>query len=163
MNKKKIGQQIYSLVLIFLLFLQSSAQVVEAVTSSSSAAADSTEVQLLEATQEATGSRNIDLKLSLNNPTNDSIHKDVAVSFSNNQQLKETSNSNILDANQKVVGKYTYSANKLQLEISGNISGTATIQLSLTEASSLEGSVNFSTDSQNVVAKLTDTIAETKG
>ena len=105
MNKKKIGQQIYSLVLIFLLFLQSSAQVVEAVTSSSSAAADSTEVQLLEATQEATGSRNIDLKLSLNNPTNDSIHKDVAVSFSNNQQLKETSNSNILDANQKVVGK----------------------------------------------------------
>ena len=162
MNKKKIGQQIYSLVLIFLLFLQSSAQVVGAVTSSSSAAADSTEVQLLEATQEATGSRNIDLKLSLNNPTNDSIHKDVAVSFSNNQQLKETSNSNILDANQKVVGKYTYSANKLQLEISGNISGTATIQLSLTETSSLEGSVNFSTDSQNVVAKLTDIIAETK-
>ncbi|MCP9380527.1 hypothetical protein KBX72_16645, partial [Lacticaseibacillus paracasei] len=162
MNKKKIGQQIYSLVLIFLLFLQSSAQVVGAVTSSSSAAADSTEVQLLEATQEANGSRNIDLKLSLNNPTNDSIHKDVAVSFSNNQQLKETSNSNILDANQKVVGKYTYSADKLQLEILGNVSGTATIRLSLTDASSLEGSVNFSMDSQNVVAKLSDTTSAAK-
>ncbi|WP_225440898.1 collagen binding domain-containing protein [Lacticaseibacillus rhamnosus] len=162
MNKKKIGQQIYSLVLIFLLFLQSSAQVVGAVTSSSSAAADSTEVQLLEATQEATGSRNIDLKLSLNNPTNDSIHKDVAVSFSNNQQLKEMSNSNILDANQKVVGKYTYSANKLQLEVLGNVSGTATIQLGLTDASSLEGSINFSTDGQNVTAKLSDTTSAAK-
>ncbi|POE39159.1 membrane protein [Lacticaseibacillus paracasei] len=162
MNKKKIGQQIYSLVLIFLLFLQSSAQVVGAVTSSSSAADDSTEVQLLGATQEAAGSRNIDLKLSLNNSTDESIHKEVSVSVSNNQQLKDTSNSNILDANQKVVGKYTYSANKLELEVLGNVSGTATIQLSLTEASSLEGSVNFSTDSQNVVAKLTDTIAKTK-
>lgn len=162
MNKRKLGQQLYSLVLIILLFLQSSAQVVGAVTSSSSAVDDSSEIQLLEATQEATGSRNIDLKLSLNNSTNDSIHKDVSVSVSNNQQLKETSNSNILDANQKVVGKYTYSADKLQLEILGNVSGTATIQLSLTDASSLEGSVNFSMDSQNVVAKLTDTIAETK-
>ncbi|MCX2455043.1 SpaA isopeptide-forming pilin-related protein [Lacticaseibacillus nasuensis] len=162
MNKKKIGQQIYSLVLIFLLFLQSSAQVVGAVTSSSSAADDSTEVQLLGATQEAAGSRNIDLKLSLNNSTDESIHKEVSVSVSNNQQLKDTSNSNILDANQKVVGKYTYSADKLQLEILGNVSGTATIQLSLTDASSLEGSVNFSMDSQNVVAKLTDTIAKTK-
>ena len=162
MNKKKIGQQIYSLVLIFLLFLQSSAQVVGAVTSSPSAADHSTEVQLLGATQEAAGSRNIDLKLSLNNSTDESIHKEVSVSVSNNQQLKETSNSNILDANQKVVGKYTYSADKLQLEILGNVSGTATIRLSLTDASSLEGSVNFSMDSQNVVAKLTDTIAETK-
>ena len=95
MNKKKIGQQIYSLVLIFLLFLQSSAQVVGAVTSSSSAADDSTEVQLLGATQEAAGSRNIDLKLSLNNSTDESIHKEVSVSVSNNQQLKETSNSNL--------------------------------------------------------------------
>ncbi|RND44240.1 Collagen binding domain protein [Lacticaseibacillus paracasei] len=162
MNKRKLGQQLYSLVLIILLFLQSSAQVVGAVTSSSSAVDDSSEIQLLEATQEATGSQNIDLKLSLNNSTNDSIHKDVSVSVSNNQQLKETSNSNILDANQKVVGKYTYSADKLQLEILGNVSGTATIQLSLTDASSLEGSVNFSMDSQNVVAKLTDTIAKTK-
>ncbi len=159
---KTLGQQIYSLVLIFLLFLQSSAQVVGAVTSSSSAADDSTEVQLLGATQEAAGSRNIDLKLSLNNSTDESIHKEVSVSVSNNQQLKDTSNSNILDANQKVVGKYTYSANKLELEVLGNVSGTATIQLSLTEASSLEGSVNFSTDSQNVVAKLTDSIKETK-
>ena len=162
MNKKKIGQQIYSLVLIFLLFLQSSAQVVGAVTSSPSAADHSTEVQLLGATQEAAGSRNIDLKLSLNNSTDESIHKEVSVSVSNNQQLKDTSNSNILDANQKVVGKYTYSANKLELEVLGNVSGTATIQLSLTEASSLEGSVNFSTDSQNVVAKLTDSIEKTK-
>ncbi|MBG1272129.1 hypothetical protein FND55_00300, partial [Lactobacillus paracasei subsp. paracasei] len=162
MNKRKLGQQLYSLVLIILLFLQSSAQVVGAVTSSSSAVDDSSVIQLLEATQEDTGSRSIDLKLSLNNPTNNSIHKDVSVSFSNNQQLKETSNSNILYANQKVVGKYTYSADKLQLEILGNVSGTATIRLSLTDASSLEGSVNFSMDSQNVVAKLTDTIAETK-
>ncbi|WP_125708780.1 SpaA isopeptide-forming pilin-related protein [Lacticaseibacillus porcinae] len=162
MKKRRLLQKTYSCILILLLFLQSSAQVVGAVTSTSSAAGDATEVQLLGATQETAGSRNIDLKLSLNNSTDESIHKDVSVSFSNNQQLKETSNSNILDANQKVVGKYTYSANKLQLEVLGNISGTATIQLGLTDTSSLEGSVNFSTDGQNVTAKLSDTTSVAK-
>ncbi|MCI1986332.1 MAG: hypothetical protein LKJ48_07180, partial [Lactobacillus sp.] len=162
MKKRRLLQKTYSCILILLLFLQSSAQVVGAVTSTSSAAGDATEVQLLGATQETAGSRNIDLKLSLNNSTDESIHKDVSVSFSNNQQLKETSNSNILDANQKVVGKYTYSANKLQLEVLGNISGTATIQLGLADTSSLEGSVNFSTDGQNVTAKLSDTTSVAK-
>ncbi|WP_164510151.1 SpaA isopeptide-forming pilin-related protein [Lacticaseibacillus yichunensis] len=162
MDKRKIGQQIYALVLVLLLFLQSSAQVVGAVTDSSGGTNDSKTVQLLKATQETPGSRTIGLKLSLNNSTDEIVQEQVSVSLSGDQKLKETSNSNILDASQKVVGKYTYSANKLQLEVLGNVSGTATIQLGLTDTSSLEGSINFSTDGQNVTAKLSDTTSTAK-
>ncbi|WP_338216659.1 SpaA isopeptide-forming pilin-related protein [Lacticaseibacillus salsurivasis] len=162
MDKRKIGQQIFAIVLVLLLFLQSPAQIVGAVTTSSGGTNDSKTVQLLEATQETPGSRTIGLKLSLNNSTDEIVQEQVSVSLSGDQKLKETSNSNILDASQKVVGKYTYSANKLQLEVLGNVSGTATIQLGLTDTSSLEGSINFSTDGQNVTAKLSDTTSAAK-
>ncbi|WP_244974958.1 SpaA isopeptide-forming pilin-related protein [Lacticaseibacillus chiayiensis] len=84
------------------------------------------------------------------------------MSFSNNQELKETHDANILDENQKIIGKYTYSGKNLQLEFLGHVSETVTIQLSLTNVSSLAGFVNFSVDGQKVAAKLSDTASATK-
>ncbi|WP_302804292.1 collagen binding domain-containing protein [Schleiferilactobacillus harbinensis] len=162
MDKRKIGQQIYALVLVLLLFLQSSAQVVGAVTASSSGTNDPKTVQLLEATQETPGLRTIGLKLSLNNSTDEIVQEQVSVSFSGDQQLQETADANIVDDAHRVVGQYSYSNSHLQLYLAGNISGTATIQLGLTDTSSLEGSVNFSTDGQNVTAKLSDTTSVAK-
>ncbi|RXT53701.1 hypothetical protein CHT97_13420, partial [Lacticaseibacillus chiayiensis] len=162
MNKRKLAQRAYSLIMIFLLFLQSSAQTVGAVTSGSGAGNDSTKIQLLGANQTAAGSRDIDLKLSVSNPVDDSIHREVSVSFSNNQELKETHDANILDENQKIIGKYTYSGKNLQLKFLGHVSETVTIQLSLTNVSSLAGFVNFSVDGQKVAAKLSDTASATK-
>ena len=97
MDKRKIGQQIYALVLVLLLFLQSSAQVVGAVTASSSGTNDPKTVQLLEATQETPGLRTIGLKLSLNNSTDEIVQEQVSVSFSGDQQLQETADANIVD------------------------------------------------------------------
>ncbi|WP_225048187.1 SpaA isopeptide-forming pilin-related protein [Lacticaseibacillus kribbianus] len=162
MDTRKIWQQIYALVLVFLLFLQSSAQVVGAVTASSSGTNDPKTVQLLEATQETPGLRTIGLKLSLNNSTDEIVQEQVSVSFSGDQQLQETADANIVDDAHRVVGQYSYSNSHLQLYLAGNISGTATIQLGLTDTSSLEGSVNFSTDGQNVTAKLSDTTSVAK-
>ncbi|QFQ75867.1 SpaA isopeptide-forming pilin-related protein [Liquorilactobacillus mali] len=154
MRKTKWFEKIYSVILSLVLVLQIFAPIIEATTTNQTSG-NSSSVRLVSAQQDTSNEKQLDLKLQLDNTTDQEQTTKIDVSSKDNVKLKKVTNAALTASdNSTLLGQYQVTDSQLVLSSKANATGTVTLKLDIADDSSLTGTLQFELQSQEITASL---------